>query len=154
MRLRTGPNTGKLAVTVIVPAGITPNVTVSGPHGYTRTVSATTMLSGLAAGSYTVSARVVATTDAIVPTVYAAGISGSPAAVPAFGTPPTVTVSYAERRAAVALWIAKFSQQSNRRAVLGRATRHPRMSAAPAPRSPLEVAVTWARHSTGTATSG
>jgi sugar lactone lactonase YvrE len=104
----TGPNTGKLAVTVIVPAGITPNVTVSGPHGYTRTVSATTMLSGLAAGSYTVSARVVATTDAIVPTVYAAGISGSPAAVPAFGTPPTVTVSYAERPGSGGLWIANF----------------------------------------------
>jgi hypothetical protein len=75
----TGPNTGKLTVTVTAPTGITPTVAVTGPNGYSKALTATTTLSGLASGSYRVAAASVTATNPIVGTLYTATVSGSPA---------------------------------------------------------------------------
>jgi sugar lactone lactonase YvrE len=104
----TGPNTGKLAVTITAPTGITPSVSVIGPHGYTKSLTATTTLTGLATGSYSLVAGPVTITNPIVGTVYTATVSGSPASVAAFGTAPTITASYSERAGSGGLWVANF----------------------------------------------
>jgi sugar lactone lactonase YvrE len=104
----TGPNTGKLTVTINTPTGITPSVSVTGPHGYTKALTATTTLTGLATGSYSLVAGPVTITNPIVGTVYTASVSGSPAAVSAFGTPHTITANYSERAGTGGLWIANF----------------------------------------------
>jgi len=58
------PATPSLEVTVTgLPASVPAAVTVSGPAGFSRTISATTKLTGLTAGSYEVRARWVATFD-------------------------------------------------------------------------------------------
>lgn len=54
------PTTGSLRVTVNgLPSGGAGTITVTGPGGYAQTVSATTTLSGLTVGSYTVTAQSV-----------------------------------------------------------------------------------------------
>ncbi|MES2522901.1 MAG: hypothetical protein V4617_09410 [Gemmatimonadota bacterium] len=51
----SGSSTGVLVVTVAgVPAGASPSVVVTGPSGYTRTISTGTTITSLAAGGYTV----------------------------------------------------------------------------------------------------
>ncbi|MBA3496029.1 MAG: hypothetical protein H0T86_02875 [Gemmatimonadales bacterium] len=56
----SGPTTGSLAVAVIgLPSGTAADVTVSGPAGYTHALSNSETLSGLAPGSYTVTAQAV-----------------------------------------------------------------------------------------------
>jgi sugar lactone lactonase YvrE len=57
----TAPQTGSLTVTITAPSGVTPSVTVSGPGGYTKALSATTTLTGLAVGTYAVTAAPMAT---------------------------------------------------------------------------------------------
>lgn len=58
------PSTASLQVNVTgIPASVSAGVTVSGPAGFSRTVTATTTLSGLTAGSYEVRAGWVATFD-------------------------------------------------------------------------------------------
>ncbi|HYC31605.1 MAG TPA: CARDB domain-containing protein [Gemmatimonadales bacterium] len=53
----TGPSTGSLAVTVTgLPGGASAHVAVAGPSGFSRVLSGTETLSGLAVGSYAVSA--------------------------------------------------------------------------------------------------
>ncbi|HYW31040.1 MAG TPA: hypothetical protein VE869_05980, partial [Gemmatimonas sp.] len=53
----TSSSTGTLVVTLAgVPTGAAPNVVITGPSGYTRTVNASTTITSLAAGSYTVAA--------------------------------------------------------------------------------------------------
>lgn len=63
------PPTGSLTVAVSgLPAGVSPDVTVTGPAGYAHDVGGTETLSGLAPGSYTVSASAVgAGTSAYAP---------------------------------------------------------------------------------------
>lgn len=52
------PTTGTLALTVAgLPAGTNAAITVTGPNGFSRGVTATQQLSGLAAGSYTIQAQ-------------------------------------------------------------------------------------------------
>ncbi len=65
----TGPNGGVLTVTITTPQGVTPNVTVRGPNGFVRSLSASATLRGLAAGSYAVTAASVTVTDPIVNTI-------------------------------------------------------------------------------------
>jgi len=48
------PTTGNLTVTIAAPSGVTGNVAVSNGSGYSATVNATTTLSGLAPGDYTI----------------------------------------------------------------------------------------------------
>ena len=107
----TGPKTGSLAVTITTPTGVTPAITVSGPGGYNKALSATTTLTGLTAGSYTVTAAAATDGNAIVTTVDTATISGSPATVTANST-ATTSVTYAPRPGSGGMWIANFAVNS------------------------------------------
>lgn len=82
--------TGGLQVTVSgLPAGVNAQVTVTGPNGYTGTVTTTTTLNNLALGSYTIGASAV--TSGIA--TYNATVTGSPATVTA-GTVAQSSVTY------------------------------------------------------------
>jgi sugar lactone lactonase YvrE len=101
---RTGPPpaSGSLTVTVSGLTGTDASVQVTGPNDFTRTLTATTTLTGLALGSYTVSATHVAVTDPIIGVVDTAVVSGSPATVSDGGT-SSVEVNYVARGG---LWVA------------------------------------------------
>jgi hypothetical protein len=83
--------TGKLAVSVSgLPAGTDAPVQISGPAGYSTTISQGTTLTGLAPGSYSVSASAVTTglaTYAPVPAAQTVGVSAS-------ATPAQASVAY------------------------------------------------------------
>lgn len=99
----TGPGSGSLAVTITAPAGITPSVTINGPGNYVKVISATTTLTGLTAGSYTITAARVATTAPIVSTLYVGKVTGSPATISS-STTSTVKVTYAVAPGSGYLW--------------------------------------------------
>ncbi len=99
---------GTLTVTITAPGAVTPKVMVSGPGGFSRTLTATTTLTGLAAGSYAVTAAPFTTTDPFVGTVYAATVSGSPATVTA-STGAATTATYTQRQGSGGLWVASDS---------------------------------------------
>ena len=100
----TAPTTGALDVTVHAVVGATPSVTVAGPGGYTKAIAATTTLTNLAVGSYTVTAAPVAVPGAIVGSLVAATVAGSPATITA-GDSATVTATYAQTGGTGALWV-------------------------------------------------
>jgi len=82
--------TGTLVVTVSgLPSGVSADVMVEGPNGFRRVLTRTTTLDGLSPGTYTVTARDVATPGG----VYRATVQGSPVQVEA-GTTSGVGVSY------------------------------------------------------------
>ncbi len=82
--------TGTLVVTVSgLPSGVSADVVVEGPNGFRRTLTRTTTLDGLSPGTYTVTARDVATTGG----VYRATVQGSPVQVEA-GATSGVGVNY------------------------------------------------------------
>ena len=83
--------TGALAVNVTGLAnGVNADITVSGPNGFTRTVTASTTLSQLAPGSYTVTAASVTTASG----TFAPSPSSRTVAVSASLTPTSVAVTY------------------------------------------------------------
>jgi len=85
------PTLGSLTVTVAgLPGGASAAVQVSGPGGFSRAVTATTTLTGLAAGSYTVTASNVSSGGQ----VYLPSPSSQSRAVTA-GATGTATVTYA-----------------------------------------------------------
>jgi glucose/arabinose dehydrogenase len=91
----TGPSTGTLTVTITTPAGVTGNVTVSGPNGYSKALTASQSLAGLPSGTYTVAGANVVVAHSIVGSdTNVATVTGSPATVSRNGT-ATVTVAYA-----------------------------------------------------------
>jgi streptogramin lyase len=76
----TGP--GSLRVIVSRPAGSQPvSVSVSGPDGFTSTISTTTVFSTVDPGEYSVSATAAVVPGAIVNTIYDPLLAGSPATV-------------------------------------------------------------------------
>lgn len=83
--------TGSLVVTVNgLPGGVNAGVTVTGPNAYSRAVSATTTLTGLVQGTYTVAAAVVShsgTTYTPAATSQGVSVGG--------GTTSNITVTYA-----------------------------------------------------------
>jgi streptogramin lyase len=104
----TGPaTTGGLTVQITAPSGATPAVSVSGPSGYQQSLTATQTLTGLAPGSYTVSAANVTVSDPVVPSIDSGVVTGSPATIVAGGKSVTATVAYSPRVAGSgALWMA------------------------------------------------
>ncbi len=104
----SAPKTGSLDVTVVASAGVTGNVTVAGPNSYSKSVTASTTLTGLAPGSYTVTAAAVATTDPIVGTLETPVVSGSPVTVTAGKATDTATVTYTPRVGSGGLWTVNF----------------------------------------------
>ncbi len=99
------PATGSLSVVINAPAGATPSVTITGPASYSKTLSATQTLSGLAPGSYTVSAATVDASNAIVATVDTAKVSVASENVTS-GATATDSITYTARVGTGALWIA------------------------------------------------
>ena len=82
---------GSLAVTIDgLPGGVDGDVRVTGPDGFDQTLTATTTLTALEPGTYTVAATEVDDAG----DAYGASVAGSPATVPAGGT-ATALVSYA-----------------------------------------------------------
>lgn len=100
----TAPGTGKLTVTVAGLDSVSASVTVTGPSGYKKTVATTTTLTGLAPGSYAITAATVTSPDAIVGSVYLPTITGSPAAVTAGGD-AAASATYAMRPGTGTLWV-------------------------------------------------
>jgi hypothetical protein len=104
----SAPKTGSLDVTVVAPSGVAGNVTVTGPGSYSKSVTASTTLTGLAPGSYTVTAAAVATSDPIVGTLETPAVSGSPVTVTAGKATDTATVTYGPRTGSGGLWSVNF----------------------------------------------
>jgi len=85
---------GSLQLTITPPAVGAAQVSIHGPNGYTNALSQSATLTGLAPGSYTVTAPATDTmTGTIVNTIYSATITGSPVTVTG-GTTASVTVTY------------------------------------------------------------
>jgi sugar lactone lactonase YvrE len=103
----TAPS-GSLTVTVTGLTGPDASVQVSGPNDFTQTLTATTTLTGLALGSYTITATNVAVTDPIIGVIDTAVVSGSPATVSDGGT-SSVGVSYVARGG---LWVANIGNNT------------------------------------------
>lgn len=102
----TAPNTGSLTVTITAPAGVVPDVNVEGQGGNIRRVlAATTTLTGLAPGNYSVTAFSESSTDPIVGTVYTGTVSGASVLVTANDTAKS-TVTYAPMPGTGGLWVA------------------------------------------------
>jgi sugar lactone lactonase YvrE len=99
------PPVGSLLVNVSAPNGVTANVLVTGPNGYSKSLSATQTLSNLAPGTYTVSASHAVVSDPIVLTVDTAAITSATKAVTA-GATAKDSVTYAARPGTGALWVA------------------------------------------------
>ncbi len=76
-----------------LPSGVNADVTVTGPGGYTQSVTKTTTLSALNKGDYTISANPV--TDTTTSDAYAPTITGSPASVVPGGPHAKASVAYA-----------------------------------------------------------
>jgi hypothetical protein len=105
----TTQETPTLTVTVSgLPVGQTPNVTITGPASFSQSLSATTTLSDLAAGSYAVAAPAsIRVSGTEVDSIYDATITGSPADVEA-GATANVTVTYTQRPGTGMLWVTNW----------------------------------------------
>ncbi len=103
-RSAVAPATGSLSVTIASASGITPNVVITGPGGYNRTLTATQTLTGLSAGAYVVTAVPVTTTGLLVSTVETGAVTETPVTV-ASGSAATTAVSYGPRPGSGAVWI-------------------------------------------------
>jgi sugar lactone lactonase YvrE len=91
-------------VTVTGSGSATPLVMVTGPGAFKKTLTSTAKLSGLAPGSYTITASDVTSPDSIVGSAYRATVAGTPATV-AVGGDASVTVTYATRAGSGGLWL-------------------------------------------------
>lgn len=100
----SGP-TGSLKVTVSgLPSGVSGAVGVTGPGGYSKTVTATSVLSNLAVGTYSVVAAAALNGNGIVPTVYDGSVSSSTVIVQQSAIVST-TASYVVRPGSGHLWV-------------------------------------------------
>jgi sugar lactone lactonase YvrE len=103
--------TGRLTVTIAAADGTSPTVLITGPGSFSKTISSTQTLSGLAAGSYSVTADSAVGPDSIVGTVIdTATVANSPATVTS-GTVATVTVHYATKTHIGGMWVGNELNQ-------------------------------------------
>lgn len=101
----TSTPTGSLQITVSgLPSGLTGAVSVTGPGGYSKTVTATTTLSNLALGTYAVSAAAATSSNPIVGNAYDGSVSSSSVDVQQ-NTTASATVTYAARTGSGQLWV-------------------------------------------------
>jgi sugar lactone lactonase YvrE len=104
--------TGSLMVTITQANGIKPSVIVSGPNGYTTTISTTTTLNNLTLGSYTILADSVAGPDSIVGTMVDTGhVIGSPVSIAANAT-DSAAVVYAMKDRVGGMWVANNNYET------------------------------------------
>lgn len=104
--------TGSLTVTITVPAGVAPSVSVSGPSGYHLSLNATQTVTGLAPGSYTITAAPVVRAAPIVGTLNTAAVAGSPATVTA-GATASAAAAYTQTPGSGGLWAAQYVSSSS-----------------------------------------
>jgi hypothetical protein len=129
----TGPSTGSLTVNITAPAGVTGNVTVTGPNGYSKSLTATETLTSLPAGAYTVAGAAVFVPDAVVGgDTNTATVAGSPASVGRNKT-ATVTVTYAAGAPVGALWVLNGGSTSMTNELVAFAATQLTASGSPAP---------------------
>ena len=101
-----------LAVTVSgVPVGSTATVNITGPASYAQNISASTTLSALAAGSYTITAPPIRVPGTQVDSVFDATVTGSPAAV-TLAAASTANVSYARRPGSGTMWVTNYTARN------------------------------------------
>jgi sugar lactone lactonase YvrE len=99
---------GTLTVQIQAPPLVTGGVTVTGPAGFSRTLTGSTSLAGIAPGAYTVAALGERAPGPIADVLYTAVVSGSPATV-ADGQTAAVIVTYAQLGGTGTLWVANAS---------------------------------------------
>lgn len=98
--------TGAMHVAVTSTQGVKPSVAITGPNGYSKTITTTQTLTDLPIGDYSVAADSVVQPDPVVGTlVDSVGIKGNPAAIET-GDTAKVTVTYALKGRTGALWVA------------------------------------------------
>jgi sugar lactone lactonase YvrE len=105
------PTTGALTVTVVGLVDVGGAVHVSGPNSFDTTLTATSTLTDLNPGSYTITADTLVVDDAVVVSRYLAVIENSPATVVA-GHTATATVTYAIRTGSGGLWFTNVGNQT------------------------------------------
>ena len=104
------PTTGGIALTVNgLPNGTAASIAVTGPAGFSRQLTATGMMDGLAPGSYTLSASSVSTAGM----TYAPATATQTVDVPASTSRVQVTVAYAQQNSQMVLTIAGLPGGTN-----------------------------------------
>lgn len=112
------PTTGAFTVMVIGLVDLDGAVHVTGPNSFDTTLTATTTLTDLEPGSYTVTADTLVVNDAVVVSRYLAVIEDSPTTVVA-GDTATATVTYAIRTGSGGLWFTNLGNQKISRFAAG-----------------------------------
>jgi hypothetical protein len=98
-----GPNS--LAITVDgLPSGTTPTIVVSGPGGYSHTLSGSATLTKLAPGNYSISALAASSANPIVSSRYTSTISVNPVQVSGTAA-ASARITYSARSGTGALWV-------------------------------------------------
>jgi sugar lactone lactonase YvrE len=108
----TGPGaTGSLLITVTSTGGPIGRITVSGPAGFSRSITSTTTLTGLSPGSYAVSADSAEVPDLIVGAEIFSGVvsNAAPAVTKSSTAQSTVAYGFSHRRGS--LWIANLGAE-------------------------------------------
>jgi hypothetical protein len=113
------PTTGGIALTVSgLPSGSVASITVTGPGGFSRALTATTNLDGLVPGSYTLTAAAVsAGADSYAPATASQSVD-----VPASTSRVQVTVAYAQQNSQIVLTVAGLPGGTNASIVVSNAT--------------------------------
>lgn len=100
-----GPNTniGQLTISFTAPSGVNTAATVTGPGGYSSTVTTNTTLGSLAPGSYTITPVSVRRVGPIVDEFYDGSVTG--AATVSNSATATSSVTFAKRGGSGNLWL-------------------------------------------------
>lgn len=100
--------TGSMTVTITGASGAAA-VVIQGPNGYSKTLSSTQTLTGLALGNYVIAADSAVVPDSVVGSIIDTGaVTGSPASITANAT-TAVGVKYAMKYRVGGMWIANNS---------------------------------------------
>lgn len=104
------PVRGSLELTITgLPPGVDADVSVAGPGAYSRDVTATTTLTGLLAGAYTINAEPVVFQESR----YSPNAATQTVTVPAGSTPATASVAYAVSTARLAVNVSGLPAGGN-----------------------------------------
>jgi len=95
--------TGSITVTISSPTVVSPLVRVSGPSGYNRTLTATTTLSGITTGNYTISSDTDRVSGGGIDFLYRGSASASEVCLNNDAT-EAVTITYTQDPASNMLW--------------------------------------------------
>jgi hypothetical protein len=94
-----------------LPDGAVPRATVRGPANFNRTITASTTLSDLEPGSYTVTPRAVRVDGVQIDSLFDGTSVGSPADVSS-GSAVNVAVNYARRSGTGTMWVTNYANRT------------------------------------------